>query len=36
VALAEAWNIAIVAYLRQERMRIYTHPERILHAYRLE
>ncbi|MCP4428712.1 MAG: formate dehydrogenase accessory sulfurtransferase FdhD [Chloroflexi bacterium] len=30
VALAEAWNIAIVAYLRQDRMRIYTHPERIL------
>ena len=30
VALAEAWNITIVAYLRQERMRIYTHPERVL------
>jgi FdhD protein len=30
VALAEAWNITIVAYLRQDRMRIYTHPERIL------
>ncbi len=30
VALAETWNIAIVAYLRQDRMRIYTHPERIL------
>ena len=29
VALAESWNITIVAYLRQERMRIYTHPERI-------
>lgn len=29
VALAEAWNITIVAYLRQDRMRIYTHPERI-------
>ncbi len=29
VALAEAWNITIVAYLRQNRMRIYTHPERI-------
>lgn len=30
VALAEAWNMTIVAYLRQDRMRIYTHPERIL------
>jgi FdhD protein len=29
VSLAEAWNITIVAYLRQDRMRIYTHPERI-------
>lgn len=29
VALAEAWNITIVAYLRQDRMRIYAHPERI-------
>jgi FdhD protein len=30
VALAQSWNITIVAYLRQDRMRIYTHPERIL------
>lgn len=30
VALAEAWNITIVAYLRQDRMRVYTHPERVL------
>jgi len=30
VALADAWNITIVAYLRQDRMRIYTHPERII------
>lgn len=30
VSLAEAWNMTIVAYLRQDRMRIYTHPERIL------
>lgn len=30
VALAEAWHITIVAYLRQDRMRIYTHPKRIL------
>ncbi len=29
VALAEAWNMTIVAYLRQDRMRIYTHPERL-------
>lgn len=29
VALAEAWNITIVAYLRQDRMRVYTHPERV-------
>jgi FdhD protein len=28
-SLAEAWNITIVAYLRQNRMRIYSHPERI-------
>jgi len=30
VALAEIWNITLVAYLRQHRMRIYSHPERIL------
>lgn len=30
VALAEAWNITIVAYLRGSRMRVYTHPQRIL------
>lgn len=30
VALAEAWNMTIVAYIRNKRMRIYTHPERIL------
>jgi FdhD protein len=30
VALAEAWNITIVAYIRQDRMRVYTHPERVL------
>ena len=30
IALAEAWNITIVGYLRQDRMRIYTHPERVL------
>jgi FdhD protein len=30
VALAEAWNMTIVAYVRQDRMRVYTHPERLL------
>jgi len=30
VALAEAWNITIVAYIRQKRMRVYSIPERVL------
>jgi FdhD protein len=30
VALAEAWHITVVGYLRQSRMRIYSHPGRIL------
>jgi FdhD protein len=30
VALAEAWNMTIVAYIRQDRMRVYTHPKRII------
>ncbi|MFN2188600.1 MAG: formate dehydrogenase accessory sulfurtransferase FdhD [Candidatus Promineifilaceae bacterium] len=30
VALAEAWNITLVAYLRQDRMRVYTYPERVI------
>lgn len=30
LALAEAWNMTIVAYIRQDRMRVYTHPERVL------
>jgi FdhD protein len=30
VALAESWDMTIVGYLRQNRMRIYSHPERIL------
>ena len=30
VALAETWNMTIVAYVRNKRMRIYTHPERVL------
>ncbi|HUF37228.1 MAG TPA: formate dehydrogenase accessory sulfurtransferase FdhD [Anaerolineales bacterium] len=29
LALAEAWNITVVAYLRGKRMRVYTHPERL-------
>ena len=29
VALAKSWNITIVAYLRQNRMRVYSHPWRI-------
>lgn len=36
VALADAWNITIVAYLRQDRMRIYTHPERVVEAVKKE
>jgi FdhD protein len=30
VSLADAWNITVVGYLRQNRMRIYTHAGRIL------
>jgi FdhD protein len=30
VGLADAWQMTIVAYLRQDRMRIYTHPQRII------
>ncbi len=30
VALAEAWGITIVSYLRQNRMRVYTHVERVI------
>jgi FdhD protein len=30
LGLAEAWNMTIVAYLRQDRMRVYTHPERVV------
>lgn len=29
VALAEQWNMTIVAYVRQDRMRVYSHPERL-------
>jgi FdhD protein len=30
VRLAKSWNMTIVAYLRQTRMRVYSHPERII------
>lgn len=30
VALAERWNMTLVAYLRRNRMRIYSHPERLI------
>lgn len=29
VGLAERWHITIVGYVRQDRMRVYSHPERI-------
>ncbi len=29
VRLAEAWNICVVGYIRQRRMQVYTHPERL-------
>jgi FdhD protein len=28
-ALAEEWNVTLVGYLRQHRMRVYSHPERL-------
>lgn len=30
VALADAWNITLVGYVQQNRMRIYSHPERLI------
>jgi len=30
VALAQSWNVTLAAYVRQNRMRVYSHPERIL------
>jgi FdhD protein len=36
VALAKKWNMTIVAYLRQRRMRIYSHPQRVLDESLLE
>ncbi len=35
IALADVWQMTIVAYIRQNRMRIYSHPERILDGFRL-
>ncbi len=32
VAMAEAWNITLVGYVRRDSMRIYAHPERLGHA----
>jgi FdhD protein len=32
VALAEAWQMTIVAYLRQKRMRVYSNPQRLLNT----
>jgi FdhD protein len=29
VALAEAWNITLVGYVRRDSMRVYSHPERL-------
>jgi FdhD protein len=29
VGLADAWNICVVGYVRQQSMRVYTHPERL-------
>lgn len=30
VALAKAWNITLIAYLRKDRMRVYSYPERVI------
>ena len=35
VALADSWNITLVGYLRQDRMRVYTHPKRIIATHEL-
>jgi len=29
VAMAEAWNITLVGYVRRDSMRVYAHPERL-------
>jgi FdhD protein len=31
VAMARAWNITLVGYVRQGSMRVYSHPERLGH-----
>jgi FdhD protein len=36
VAMARAWNITLVGYVRQGSMRVYAHPERLGHAQALE
>ena len=33
VALAESWNMTLVGYLRQDRMRVYSHPTRVVSNY---
>jgi FdhD protein len=35
VSLADSWQMTIIGYLRQSRMRIYTHPERVLEIERI-
>lgn len=35
VALAEAWNITVVGYLRRDRLRVYSAPQRVLNTYTL-
>jgi FdhD protein len=29
VRLAQAWNICVVGYVRQSKMQVYTHPQRL-------
>jgi FdhD protein len=29
VAMAEAWNVTLVGYVRRDSMRVYAHPERL-------
>ena len=29
VAMAQAWNITLVGYIRRSTLRVYTHPERL-------
>jgi FdhD protein len=32
VAMAQAWNITLIGYVRQRSMRVYTHPHRLISA----